>query len=665
MVKKITLIVILFFTLINLFAKDNFNERFVKANTLMELNKENLALPIWLDLLTEDPYNCNLNYKIGFSYLKSSANKSKSLSYLIMASYNITKNYDPRSPSEHKSPIESVYYMANAYHLNNMIDSAIANYTQFINGVNKDHKLVPIANHKIEQCKYAKIAIKSPVNIEILNLGNQLNSKYDDYSPVISLDESALYFTSRRVRKDSSNAKLIDFDDGKFFEDIYVSYKKNDTWGKAELIDISTEEHEATLNVAIDGQSLFAYKDEDIYIATTNQDDEWSKLTKMGENINSQYIESHAHVSPDEQTLYFVSDKKDGLGGKDIYLCKRLPNGEWAKSQNIGSSINTPYNEDGVFIHPDGKTIYFSSEGHTSIGGYDIFSSSMDDEGNWSEPVNLGYPINTTDHDVFFVTSTDGKRGYYSSFNKNGFGGQDIYQIALSESAAKPVTLLNGYIRVEGQENLPDNAIVTVYDNNTGILVGEYRPRRRDGKFNIILNPGINYHIKYAAADFSQEEDLFIPLASAYQEIQRGIDLEHVVFSDYKGTMNESIKCIAEYKEFFAYNKNTIDNSNVNYNNLIAKAIESAKINGKVKISIESSASHVPTKFFKSNAELASKRAHLNMDKYISRLNSMGVSKENIIILSINSKVRGPKYKSEYAKNEVYNKYQYVTIRVH
>ena len=169
-------------------------------------------------------------------------------------------------------------------------------------------------------------------------------------------------------------------------------------------------------------------------------------------------------------------------------------------------------------------------KGHKSIGGYDIFSSEMDKEENWSTPVNMGYPINSTDDDVFFVTSADGKRGYYSSFQDKGYGEKDIYVISLEDVDAKPVTLLTGFMKIEGDSALSDNAQVTVTDNVTEELVGIYKPRQKDGKFSVILTPGNEYHITYSAADYIQEEDLYIPPFSAYQEIKRGINLKDITF---------------------------------------------------------------------------------------------------------------------------------------
>lgn len=756
--KKILILLSFSTIFLTIKAQESFNQQFLEANTLIEENQYNVALPIWLKLQAENPDNFNINYKVGLCYIHSSNHKAKALDYLVKAVQNTSKNYDPFSSSEKKAPIKSYFYLARAYHIHNEIDNAMLNYNSFIEKASKKHYLLSDANHGIEQCKNARQAMANPVNIKVNSMGAVINSEYGDYSPVLSIDESTVYFTSRRVRKDSSNYYIKDINDGKHYEDIYVAHNYDGVWHEPELIGINTEGHEATVNLSADGQTLFIYKDDNgdgnIYISKL-EGEEWTAPFKLGSNINLESRETHAHISPDGNYLYFVSDRKGGLGGQDIYMCKKLPNGEWAKAQNMGNVINTPYDEDGIFVHPDGKTIYFSSKGHTSIGGYDIFSSVMDDAGNWSKPENMGYPVNSTDDDVFFVTSADGKRGYYSSFKEDGFGEKDIYQISLEDASEKPVTLLTGIIRVLGEPELPENAQVVVTDNETGNLVGIYKPRKKDGKFSIILNPGNDYHIVYSAATFKQEEDLYIPPISAYQEINRGIDLQDVIFGTPKDSMdlvdntnnnidpkdpkdnsnwnydenseleklraiieslNEQIADlkeklanaatstsddervasleaiikdlkaqiadmqqanvdkvntnyttsaneIASYQEYFDYNVKSVNTKNSKYLDMADKIVAKAK-NEKVTIDIESSASKVPTRTYGTNSKLAYKRAQEAKSALIATLKSKGANMNNIKFNSPNSNVNGPKYNGDYQNSGLYEKFQYVIIKV-
>lgn len=697
----------------------------------MEENQYNVALPIWLSLQLEQPDNFNLNYKVGECYIHSANNKKKALSFLVKAVQNTSKNYNPFNPSEKKAPIKVYFFLARVYHINYELDAAILNYNSFREKVTKKHYLYKDAARNIEQCKKAKIAVAKPEIVEIRNLGRIINSTEADYSPVLSIDESTLYFTSRRIRKDSSNYYIKDINDGQHYEDIYVSHNYDGIWEEPTLLSLNTEGHEATLNISADGQTLFIFKDGDIYISKYEADD-WGFPIKLGENINlEESRETHAHVSPDGKTLYFVSDRKGGFGGLDIYQSNILPNGEWAKAQNMGDMINSEYDEEGIFVHPDGRTIYFSSKGHKGIGGYDIFSSEMENTGYWSEPKDLPYPINSTDNDLFFVTSADGKRGYYSSFQEQGYGEKDIYMISLENSDAKPVTLLSGYIKVIGKTELPNDAQVVVTDNESGELVGIYRPRKKDRKFSIILTPGNDYHIVYSAAGFKQEEDLYIPPISAYQEINRGIDLQDVVFGkptdtkeepkpdlNYKGgdeieklqaeiillqgviesdktnvtALNAQIEklkadinrlqnqntndnssapipanvdnVLAYYQEFFNYNVKDINTNAPKYIEMLNKAVDKAKKEGKVVIDIESSASKVPTKTYGSNATLAFKRATDAQNTIIKSLIAKGIARDKIIINDVSSGVKGPMYQNDAANKSNYEQYQYIIIKI-
>ena len=520
---------------------------FVEGSRLMEEYNYPEALPIWLDLLQNQPENSNLNYKAGFCYLQISRERKKALPYLKKAVTNTTVNYDPYAPSEEAAPLNSYYYIGEAYHLNYEFDKAIEYYKEFKTLITDRHEYYKKVDLQIASCERAKRAVANPVDVKVMNLGSNVNSKYKDHSPIVSVDESALYFTSRRLRKDSSNLYSISSEDGQYYEDIYVSYKGDDgKWGEAEILEsINTIDNEATLNLSSDGETMFIYKSEglngNIYQSKFDGS-KWSAPVKLGSDINTDAEEKHATISPDGRRLYFVSNRKgsikfeekccDHISSFDIYFCNLLPTGEWAKAQPIGSGLNTPVNEDGIFIHPDGKTMYFSSQGHETLGDYDIFYTEMDEEGNWGKPINMGYPINTTGKDLFFVTSADGKRGYYSSVQTEGYGESDIYMINMLSLKEKPLTLLIGKIVASDGSKVPDDIQIYVTDNDTKEEVGIYKPRARDNKFTIIIPPGSDYHLSYENADtVFYEDDIFVSEESAYQEINKAVDLKPINFS--------------------------------------------------------------------------------------------------------------------------------------
>ena len=385
----------------------NFNSKFIEANQLMEEKLWNRASNIWSQLILEDQFNGNVNYKLGYCLLETANRKLESLKYLELAvEAGISKNYDPFDPSEKKAPIDSKYYLSRALHLDYQMEKAIISYTQLLADIPSKHRLTPLAKRQIEMCNQAIFQVTNPQNYTISNVGSTINSNYNDYSPVISLNEKTLFFTSRRVRMDSTNINITDDDTGENKEDIYVSYKDQDNeWQSPELLNINTDGHAASISVSPDAQTLYIYFDQggngDIYKSQL-VGESWTTPEPMGSDINSPAWETHITVSSDEKTLFFISDRENGYGGRDIYQCVKLPTNEWSKALNVGPSVNTPYDEDAVFLSADGKTLYFSSNGHKSMGDFDIFFSSLGDDGEWSKPENIGYPLNTTDADVFF-----------------------------------------------------------------------------------------------------------------------------------------------------------------------------------------------------------------------------------------------------------------------
>ena len=520
------------------FAQLSDKEKMTEALYLMDEKRFSEALPLLEELYENDKENANINFNIGVAILNSNEvkSKAKALPYLKTASENTSPNYRAFNHREKRAPVDTWYYLGQAQHSQNDFDAAQASFEKFRTFINDKHFLWEEIDKSIKMAEYAKKAIKNPVNIVSTNLGGKLNSFYADYSPVVRIDESAIYFTSRRLRKDSSNANIFDPIDGKLYEDIYVSFNEEEGWSEPNLLNINTIGHEATINLSIDGKTLFIYKDEngngELFYSKLEDDsagiETWSEPQKFGSDINSDAYETHVAISPDQKTLYYVSDREGGLGGKDIYYCNRLPTGNWALSQNLGDIINTKYDEDGVFMHPDGKTLYFSSNGHNSMGGYDIMSSILTDSG-WTTPKNIGYPINSVDDDVFFVTTPDGKRAYYSSFKEDGYGEKDIYMLQLLDAEESNLTLYRGEFTFVDRFVPPEGAQVTITNNNTGELVGIYTPRQRDGQFSAILAPNNSYHFVYEADEYeTYEEDIYVPEGTSYQEIYKDIKLKPV-----------------------------------------------------------------------------------------------------------------------------------------
>jgi flagellar motor protein MotB len=368
--------------------------------------------------------NAELNYMIGRCYLYSD-NKFESIGY-------IKKAYELKPDVQYDIHL----MLGMAYHQILEFDMAIEEYNYFINEV--PPKFRPEYKAQIDlyiqQCKNGKILAAEPLRVVINNLGRNINSVFDDYGPVIDKAGTVMYFTSRRKFEKRSSKSIID---DKFYEDAYFSELVKEEWTRARRLDPKITEKDNTSNVAViglspDRQKLYIYRGNDnsgdLYVSTLKKG-QWSSPKSMS-RFNSKDREVSICVSSDESTLYFVSsNKKTGYGGTDIYISRKNAKGKWMKPENAGNVINTFFDELGVSLGANDSILYFSSKGHNSMGGYDVFRSTLSDVGLWSRPVNLGYPINTPNDDIFYVQTAGNKAAYYSSNRESGLGGMDIYKI--------------------------------------------------------------------------------------------------------------------------------------------------------------------------------------------------------------------------------------------
>ncbi len=500
--------------------------RYIKAEKLFDDSLYKLALPIYRDLLAADPENANLNYKVGVCLLSSPLEKKNAIPYLEKASAKTNPNYDPTKFKKKWAPVSAFVSLGDAYHLNYLFAKADSMYRKFRMMLDeKDKESLAGIDRKLQIVQNAVELVQSPVDFKVMNLGENINSPFPDYSAVLSADQGTIVYTSRRP---TTTGGLMDKSES-FFEDIFIAVREGNTWKKAENIGlpVNTDGHEATIGISVDGSQLFIYKDDrgdgNIY-STTLSGTKWSAPIKLPNTINTKFWEPSATLSADGNTLYFVSDTLGGFGGLDIYRSVKLPNGKWSHALNLGPRINTKYNEDAAFLQPDGKTLYFSSEGHRTMGGFDVFVSTLTDTG-WSTPQNIGHPVNTTGDDIFFFPTPDNKHAYYSSFKMDGYGEMDIYFVDLPGQVELPISVFSGMITsIFG--GVPEGTIVTVTDNETGEVVGSYLPNSASGKYVFILPPGKNYNISYEAEGYMfQSENLDVKDSSSYQHLQRPVEL--------------------------------------------------------------------------------------------------------------------------------------------
>ena len=509
----------------------SYKDYFKEGSFLMLEENYELALRNFLRAYEMDSSSANINYNVGVCYLKSANDKAKAEHFLTKAVTKIEKNYKMDDPSEKAAPPLAYFYYGQALHVNYRFDDAVAQYDKFAAFVGTDKGWKKDLEYYRKQSAFAKEVVAAPINVQIYNMGDSINSEYPDYSPVLSSDERTMIYTTRRPSSTGGEKTP----DGAFFEDIVVSYKDDKgKWSKPVALSsyVNTNGHEASINLSPDGQTLIVFRDDggngNIYYSTWNGKT-WTSLQEFGSDINTKSWESHACLTADGNTIYFVSDRPGGFGGRDIYRCVKLPNGKWSKALNVGPVINTEYDEDGAFMHPDGKTFFFASKGHKTMGGFDLMFSILDEDNKFTEPFNLWHPINTTDDDVFYLTSPDGKRAYYSSAKEGGYGEKDIYMISIPGQVEKPLALFRGQIIAAEGETLPEDIMITVRDKSTGEIVGTYRPKIVNGTFSTILPPGKEYNFSYSS-DGNEffNEDVYVTNDLSYQEIRKEISLEPV-----------------------------------------------------------------------------------------------------------------------------------------
>ena len=378
-----------------------------------------------------DPNNIRANYMSGISMLES-VTKGQATEYFM-------KVYD-QNPD---FTFDLLYKVGQSMHYGYKFDEATQFYDQYLAklAANPDYlgnDLVEeaIVKRKIFECEQGKILMEFPEDVEIENLGPDINSAFYDYAPVVDADENIMIFTSRR-KLENLNEDVAE--DNVPFEDIFVSKKVNGLWDFPDNIGnvVNTMYHDSNVGLSKDGKELYIYKDEnngDIYVSTLDENDNWSYPEPLDKHINSDFSETSVTLSPDGNTMFFSSDRPGGEGGIDIWVSQKNNKGAWQKASNIGAPINTPFDEDGPFIGFDGKTLYYSSRGGNGMGGYDIYRVEYDSASQvWSAPTNMGYPINTPDDDIYFTPSKDGKRAYYASVKEDGLGFTDLYMLKVPD----------------------------------------------------------------------------------------------------------------------------------------------------------------------------------------------------------------------------------------
>ena len=638
-------------------------------------------------LLTIKPESANYNYRKGFLRMKIDSDSKGAIPYLEKAVLNTDLNFDAYGVSEKSAPVDAYYHLATCYHLDENIDKAVEMYNKFIANSKSKSELVPIAKLNISQCNVAKTLMAKPNDANLKNLGENVNTSFPDYSPVISLDGSSLYFTSKRPWTNGESDKYRSPSNNYFPEDVYVSYMNTEdsSFMKAKRLEFcSPKRNEATVAVNADERKIYLYQDStgsgDIYFSDFYAS-KFNDIEKLKEDkINSKYWETHCMVSDDRSVLFFASDRPGGFGGLDIYMMVRTADSTWTNPINLGAKVNTKYDEDAPFISIDNKRLYFSSNGEKSMGGYDVLMSDLTSDGNWSESVNLGYPLNSTANDIYYTTTIDGSRGYMTSNRKNGYGKNDIYEIFNSYLGVNNLAVFKGLIKTTDNTPLPEDFAINIqltcndcddYEKNRTIY-----PRLRDGMFMTGLKPCKTYNIVYFNASDNNkmyEETFTTECNLNYQEISRELLLDvekrQLIFpKDIPATIIETVEINTfenlEFKYYFEYNKNKLFTNKGKLKDFVKDVDRQFKAGrNKMTINIYASASKVPTTTYETNENLTKIRAENMKYDLIEYFEGNSLTKGKVVVTIVTATVDGPEYENDYKNKKKYEPFQFVSLK--
>ncbi len=470
------------------------NKKISNADKYFKIRNYDAALPLYLEALEAGVSDARIQYRIAVCYERAYEinEQIKSIPYFEAA---ISKGLGELPTRVYKN-------MALVYHKNEQLEKALDFYGKYKNTLKNDPKETAVIDRSITEVTNALSLMGSPRNVKIISLSSTINTEFTEYNPVVSADESVMAFTALRPNTGRTRSNE------EFIEDIYISYNSSGSWTQPEKIEIISNYNVGTAGLSADGQRMLVFiggaENTGNLFSINKTGDEWSKPSILSNKINSRSLETTASITPDGKTMYFASDRPGGFGGLDIYRVDKLESGEWGRAVNLGPKVNSRYDEDAPYIHPDQWTLIFTSDGNNTNGGRDIFVTRLFND-NWSVPENMGYPINTTANDNYFTLTADGRRAFFSSDRKGGKGGQDIYSLDMPEEESNiPLTMVKGQI-LDGETNKPLKTTIYMIDNESGKKLDfVYQPDPATGNYLIILPPAKNY-------DMIIESEGFLP----------------------------------------------------------------------------------------------------------------------------------------------------------
>lgn len=460
-----------------------------------------------------------------------------------------------------KQEVEVVFWLAKLYHMNYKYDKAIVRYIEYGDFVKTDDqiktpvrsKLLREIDRSIISCEYGKMLSILPSKAVIDNLGDSVNTEFNEYAPVINKLESEIYFT----RKSPFNIQNKENNKEEYYEDIYhskiidgslMSRDSVKYSGFVHITDsmkfslsknigapINTDLHDAAIQLSHNDEQLYIYKNNHIWLSEINAQKEFSaphQLTDLNAIINQGKYEPSISINNKEDVIYFASDRPEGYGGLDLYKTKKK-NGIWQPAENLGPIINTEQDEDSPYIDPNNATLYFSSKGHSSMGGYDIFKSILIDS-VWTYPLNMGSPINSNSDDIFLIMPDKYNRGYFSSDRVGGKGKMDLYRISFSDERTQ-LAEIRGKVK-KGDKLLAAKSKLTIIDKVDDSAIAQYQSDSLTGDYHILLDHNNKYLVKVETEGFRAYKRTFnIPAQKDYYSFYQ--EIHHVHLKDKNGNI--------------------------------------------------------------------------------------------------------------------------------
>lgn len=448
-----------------------------EADLYFEQGDYYYAAQLYEELIAENPDNPALQGRLGIAYFHLPPFKERSAGTLEKA--------------VELGDTESLFFLAKVRHQSYQFYDALDLLGLYERRPERKQSVAAVSSAKAAANR-ANDFVKTPIPAQIVNLGEGVNSPMHDYAPVWDITNEMLYFTSRRRYDDKSEKDYSE----QFDENIYaVNLKSHPLHAFPAPNSLNSRNNDASVACSQDGKQLIVYRTSkdgfsgNLYI-TRAEDYGWGKLEKLSDKINSKHQEASASFGgPDENVLYFSSDRPGGYGGKDLYRVQRMPDGSWSEASNLGPTINTEHDEDAPFVAADG-TLYFASKGHDNMGGFDIFSALPGKDG-FAKPTNMGYPINTPADDIFFSLDETGKHGYFSSDRQGGYGLQDLYSVHFDDTQT---VIYRGQL-VSTNNAFEGRATIRLIDGDRETQTMLFQTSNKQSDFVLALEAGKDYTV--------------------------------------------------------------------------------------------------------------------------------------------------------------------------